>query len=317
MYIKNYVGNFTNEIDDNGNGKVNFSDLQFFFDWRNSGGNYDSENSVLNPISSITGTQYIINYPSIGDFTQDSKTNFSDLQYFFDWRNSGGNIDNENFNIQPTSSITGTQYFSRELIFPLKVQRSILPPNSQDETQGYIRNRLSLDLTDTNLSSTFLLACELDISGISQTNSINQPYYEDTHVDSTNVTPDENFDTFITFGSFDANDSNYNKPDDDLILPTDSFDSTNNNVTGTASYQFNSSGVRNILWAKRNIALENITNNTEYPIAQIVIKDNENGTFHFIYGKGVLGPDQEGIDIQGVIKNGTMLINNYNYPQNS
>ena len=175
----------------------------------------------------------------------------------------------------------------------------------------------STDLTDTNLNSTFLLACELDISGISQTNSINQPYYEDTHVDSTNETPDTNFDTFITFGSFDANDSNYEKPDSDLILPTDSFDSTNNNATGTASYQFNSSGVRNILWAKRNIALENITNNTEYPIAQIVIKANENGTVHFIDGKGVLGPDQEGIDIQGVIKNGTMLINNYNYPQNS
>ena len=94
-------------------------------------------------------------------------------------------------------------------ITPLKLKTISMPNTNTDPVSSWIANQLSVDFTNTDISSTHLLACEIDISG-DLTNSILNPYTEDLKPSGTEVTSgtafDSTFDSYITLGAW-SNDA--------------------------------------------------------------------------------------------------------------
>ena len=186
-----------------------------------------------------------------------------------------------------------------------------------ETTSSWIANKLSLDFTNTDISSTHLLACEFDISG-DLTDSILNPYTTDLLPSGKEVTSgttfDQTFDSYITFGAW-SKDTTQGYIEPTYILPTNTFNSSVTNSDFHKGNLLTKDGVKHLLWAPPGGTLKPTTNN--FPISQIIIADSVNdATFSFVYGKGVLGNnDSNGVPqgriINGTISAGVMTVTNY------
>ena len=200
---------------------------------------------------------------------------------------------------------------------PLNITTIDMPNTNTDPVSSWIANKLSLDFTNTDISSTHLLACEFDISG-DLTDSILNPYADDLKPFGTEVTSgtdfDSTFDSYITFGAW-SKDVTQGYIEPTYILPTNTFDSSVTNSDFHKGNLLTIDGVKHLLWAPPGGTLKPTTNN--FPISQIIIADSVNdATFSFVYGKGVLGNnDSNGVPqgqiINGRISAGVMTVTNY------
>ena len=248
-----------------------------------------------------------------GDLDRNGKVDVNDAQYILNWISSGGNMDN----LGPLTYSINNQQYSITILPPLTITTISMPNTNTDPVSSWIANQLSLDFTNTDISSTHLLACEFDISG-DLTNSILNPYTDDLKPSGTEVTSgtafDGTFDSYITFGAWSKNaEQGYIEPT--YILPTNTFDSSVTNDSQYIDNLLTTNGVKHLLWAPPGGTLKPTNNN--FPISQIIIADSVNdATFSFVYGKGVLGNNDSNGLAQGRIFNGTisagvMTVTNY------
>ena len=292
------------------NGKVDVNDAQYILNWISSGGNMQN----LGPLTySINNQQYSMNNIQLSDMDGNGKVDVNDAQYILNWISSGGNMDN----LGPLTYSINNQQYSITILPPLTITTISMPNTNTDPVSSWIANQLSLDFTNTDISSTHLLACEFDISG-DLTNSILNPYTDDLKPSGTEVTSgtafDGTFDSYITFGAWSKNaEQGYIEPT--YILPTNTFDSSVTNDSQYIDNLLTTNGVKHLLWAPPGGTLKPTNNN--FPISQIIIADSVNdATFSFVYGKGVLGNNDSNGLAQGRIFNGTisagvMTVTNY------
>lgn len=276
--------------DINGDGSVGLgSDLVFFASFI---ANLDGYRRI--PLSRLEDGADL----NIADLNKDGTVTGADLVYL---ASHVANLDGYDI-IQPT---------------PLTITTISMPNTNTTPVSSWIANKLSLDFTNTDISSTHLLACEFDISG-DLTNSILNPYTEDLKPSGTEVTSgtafDSTFDSYITFGAWSKNaEQGYIEPT--YILPTNTFDSSVTNDSQYIDNLLTTDGVKHLLWAPHGGTLKPTNNN--FPIAQIIIADSVNAaTFSFVYGKGVLGNNDsnglaQGRIINGTISAGVMTVTNY------
>ena len=127
----------------------------------------------------------------------------------------------------------------------------------------------------------------IELSG--ETNKIYHPQLLDGY--SIELFPDEyypDYDSFLTIGSF--------------VGPLSSAPGVVT-INNAANYIFNSDEVKDIGWYLTGVDITQIVNRY-YPISQMHIKSDAQGTWKFQYGSDI---------IEGTIQNGNMIVTNPNY----
>ena len=276
----------------------------------------DQPEPGINPLNVVYITQYYLGntsgypnldadmYRKLGDFNNDGTIDPLDVIY----------VTQHYLGNKAGYPLVGKYIYLGPL--PLQITTISMPNTNTTPVSSWIANKLSLDFTNTDISSTHLLVCEFDISG-DLTNSILNPYVADLKPSGTEVTSgtafDSTFDSYITFGAWSKDAEGYIEPT--YILPTNTFDSSVTNDSQYIDNLLTTNGVKHLLWAPPGGTLKPTNNN--FPISQIIIADSVNdATFSFVYGKGVLGNnDSNGVPqgriINGTISAGVMTVTNY------